>query len=196
MTDNVLYQITQAAYQTYRETLQDALDWARYRAYLHEGDVHVNSTDGQIDWTIARSDLSFRIVQGDAAETHAPTREEALAQARRLAEQVDGDTLVYDYNEKPLARFVQRGERLFEEFYPSDRIAISQEVCMGAPRIAGTRIQVWVILDLVADGWTPEDIIEDYEEDNITVLDVTACLDYASKVLRGLAFIMPPTFDI
>lgn len=192
MADNTLYQITQGAYQTYRETLEDALDWARYRAYQHGDDVRVTSTDGDIDWTIARSGLSFRIVWGDE-ETAFPTREAALAQARKIAEQVDGETLVYDYNEKLLARFAQRGGRLFEEFYPSERIAISQDICMGAPRIAGTRIQAWVILDLVADGWTPEEIVEDYEEDNITTLDVTACLSYASKVLRGLTSI---SFDI
>ena len=178
--------------QTYRETLEDALDWARYRAYEHGDDARITSTDGGVDWTIACSGLSFRVVWGDE-ETIAPTREEALAQGRRLAEQPDGETLVYDYNEKLLARFVQRGSRLFEEFYPSDRIAISRDICMGAPRIAGTHIQVWVILDLVADGWTPEEIVEDYEEDNITVLDVVACLEYASKVLRGLA---PIAFDI
>ncbi len=195
MSDNILYQITQGAYQTYRETLEDALDWARYRAYEHGDDVRITSTDGEIDWTIARSGLFFRVALGDD-ETAFPMREESLAQARKKAEQFEGESLVYNYNEKLLAKFVQRGEHLFEEFYPSDRIAISRDICMGAPRIAGTRIQVWVILDLVADGWTPEEIIEDYEEDNITALDVTACLDYASKVLRGLAFITPPAFDI
>jgi uncharacterized protein (DUF433 family) len=190
MADNLLYQITQGAYQTYRETLEDALDWARYRAYEHGDDVRLTSTDGEVDRTITRSGLSFRIVWGDE-ETVSPSREEALAVARRLAEQVDGESFVYDYNEKLLARFVQRGGRPFEEFYPCERIAISRDIAMGAARIAGTRIQVWVILDLVADGWSPEEIIEDYEEDNITILDVMACLDYASKVLRGLAFIAP-----
>jgi uncharacterized protein (DUF433 family) len=195
MTDTILYQITQGDYQTYREALEDALDWARYRAYEHGDNVRITSTNGEVDWVIAKSALSFCIMWGDE-ETVVPTREGALAQGRRLAEQVDGETLVYDYNEKLLARFVQHGSRLFEEFYPSERIAISQDICMGAPRIAGTHIQVWVILDLVADGWTPEEIIEDYEEDNITTLDVMACLDYASKVLRGLAFITPIPFEI
>lgn len=192
MADDILYQITQGAYQTYRETLEDALDWARYRAYEHGDDVHITSTDRDVDWTIARSGLSFRVMRSDQ-ETRIPTREEALAQARKDAQRLGGETLVFDYNEKLLAKFMRRGSDLFEEFYPSERIAISQDVCMGAPRIAGTRIQVWVILDLVADGWSPEEIIEDYEEDNITTLDVMACLDYASKVLRGLA---PITFDV
>lgn len=192
MTDNTLYQITQGAYQTYRETLEDALDWARYRAYEHDGDVHITSTDGEIDWTIARSELSFRVVWGDE-ESAASAREEAVALARKLAGQADEEITVYDYNEKLLARFVRNGSRLFEEFYPSERVAISQDICMGAPRIARTHIQVWVILDQLADGWTPEEIVEDYEEDNITVFDVMACVDYASKVVRGLA---ATTFDI
>lgn len=190
MADNILFQITQGDYQTYRETLEDALNWARYHVYERGADARITSSDGEINWVIARSMLSFRIVWGDE-ETTVPTREEALAEARRLTERVDGETLVFDYNERLLAKFARRESGLFEEFYPCERIVISRNICMGAPHIAGTHIQVWVILDLLADGWTPEEIIEDYEEDNITTLDVMACLDYASKVLRGLAFVAP-----
>jgi len=192
MAKNTLYQIVQGNYQTYRETLEDALDWARYRAYELGGDVHITSTDGEVDWTIVRSALSFRITWDDR-ETMISMREQALEEARKLARQNKEEVMVYDYNERRLAKLVQRGDELFEEFYPSDRITISRDICMGAPRIAGTRIPVWVILDLVADGWETEEIVEDYDDDNITTLDVVACLDYASKVLRGLA---SPTFDI
>jgi uncharacterized protein (DUF433 family) len=87
---------------------------------------------------------------------------------------------------------VQDRDKLFEEFYPSERIAISPDICIGQPRIANTHIQVWLILDMLADGWTAEEIIEDYEDENITIPDVMACLDYASKVLRGIAFSSPP----
>ncbi|MBN1313779.1 MAG: DUF433 domain-containing protein [Anaerolineae bacterium] len=183
----VLYQISQGTYQTYREHLEDALEWGRYRAYTHGKDVHITSTDGEIDRVISRSALSFRIVHGDE-ERMTSSREEVLKLGRELARQSLEEVLIYDYNDKLLARLAQEQDKLFEEFYPSERIAISADICMGQPRIANTHIQVWLILDMLADGWTAEEIIEDYEEDNITIPDVMSCLDYASKVLRGITF--------
>ncbi|MBN1430313.1 MAG: DUF433 domain-containing protein [Anaerolineae bacterium] len=189
-TDTTLYQITQGTYQTYREVLEDALEWGRYRAYTYEGDVHISGLDGGFDRVIARGELFFRIVYA-GEESLAPSQEEALVQSRERARQKSEDILIYDYNERLLAKLVWLDERLFEEFYPSDRIAISQDICMGQPCIANTHIQVWLILDQLADGWTAEEIVEDYEEDNITIPDVMACLDYASKVLRGITFTRP-----
>jgi uncharacterized protein (DUF433 family) len=186
MADDTLYQITQGTYQTYRETPEDALEWGRYRAYRHGDDVHVTSTDGEVDLVITRSGLFFRIVHG-SEETTTPSQEIALEQARALAGKIDEEIMIYDYNEKLLAKIRQE----HEEFYPSERIAVSHDICMGRPTIVGTGILVWVILDMLASGWTAEEIIEDYEEDNITVPDVMACMGYAAKVLRGLTFVTP-----
>ena len=121
----------------------------------------------------------------------ASSREDALVQGREKAKQASDEILIYDYNERLLAKLGHDLDEPFEEFYPSERIAISQAVCIGQPRIADTHIQVWLILDQLADGWTAEEIVEDYEEDNITISDVMACLDYASKVLRGITFSAP-----
>ena len=41
----------------------------------------------------------------------------------------------------------------------SDRIVVSREVMHGSPRIAGTRISVVQVLDLLAAGKTPSEIM-------------------------------------
>lgn len=63
----------------------------------------------------------------------------------------------------------------------SDRIVSSPNVLHGKPRIAGTRIMVSQILDLIESGKTVEEIIsEDYFPD-ITADDVHACIAYSKN---------------
>ncbi len=58
------------------------------------------------------------------------------------------------------------------------RIVVSRNICHGKPRIAGTRIMVYQILDLLAAGKTIAEITTDYFPD-ITAEDVLACIEYA-----------------
>ncbi|MDX2078874.1 MAG: DUF433 domain-containing protein [bacterium] len=65
----------------------------------------------------------------------------------------------------------------------ADRIVSTPNIVHGKPRIAGTRIMVYLILDRLARGKTIEEIIEkDYP--TITREDILACIAYASKVLQ------------
>ena len=66
----------------------------------------------------------------------------------------------------------------------TDRLVVSRDVCHGKPRIQGTRIMVYQILDLLAQGLTPEMITSDDYFPDLTVDDVLACLTYASQVVR------------
>jgi len=67
----------------------------------------------------------------------------------------------------------------------SDRIVVSRELMHGSPRIAGTRISVVQVLDLLAAGKTPSEIMSrDYFPDLIEA-DIRACIAYASQVIRG-----------
>ena len=43
-----------------------------------------------------------------------------------------------------------------------DRIQINPKICLGQPVIRGTRITVSVILKLLANGRSIEEVIEDY----------------------------------
>ncbi len=62
------------------------------------------------------------------------------------------------------------------------RIEVRPEVLLGKPVIAGTRIPVYLILNLLASGYDFARILEAYphlEED-----DIRAALDYAERRMR------------
>ena len=58
-----------------------------------------------------------------------------------------------------------------------DRIVIDPRVLVGKPIIRGTRIAVEFVVDLLARGWTVEQILNEY--DHLTMEDIQACLAYA-----------------
>jgi uncharacterized protein (DUF433 family) len=62
-----------------------------------------------------------------------------------------------------------------------ERIVVEPNILMGKPIISGTRLAVEFIIDLLAQGWSTEDIIENYL---ITIEDIRACLSYASDALK------------
>jgi uncharacterized protein (DUF433 family) len=67
----------------------------------------------------------------------------------------------------------------------TERIVVSRNFCHGKPRIAGTRIMVYLILDLLAAGKSINEITsQDYYPD-ITAEDVLACVAYASRVVQN-----------
>ncbi len=63
------------------------------------------------------------------------------------------------------------------------RIVANPEVLVGKPVIKGTRISVELVMDLLVAGYTPKQIVEQY--DHLTVEDVQACLAYAKEVIRS-----------
>lgn len=62
-----------------------------------------------------------------------------------------------------------------------DRIAVDQEQCGGRPCIRGMRVRVSDILDLLANGFSPEEIIE--EMPDLEPEDIYASLRFASRKL-------------
>jgi uncharacterized protein (DUF433 family) len=63
------------------------------------------------------------------------------------------------------------------------RISVDQRVLVGKPVVKGTRIAVEFVIDLMARGWTTEQILQEY--DHLTAEDIQACLSYASEVLKS-----------
>jgi uncharacterized protein (DUF433 family) len=63
-----------------------------------------------------------------------------------------------------------------------ERIVVDPNILVGKPTIRGTRLAVEFIIDLLAQGWNTEDIIENYQ---ITIDDVRACLSYAGEALKA-----------
>ncbi len=61
---------------------------------------------------------------------------------------------------------------------PFDRITVDPDIMGGKPCIRGMRFQVSLILNLVANGMTKEEIIEAYPY--IEPEDISQCLRYAA----------------
>jgi uncharacterized protein (DUF433 family) len=69
--------------------------------------------------------------------------------------------------------------------HPEDRISIDPAVCSGKPCIKGTRIMVRNILGMIAGGYRVERVLAEYP--SITREDVAAALEYAGRVVSGMA---------
>jgi uncharacterized protein (DUF433 family) len=63
-----------------------------------------------------------------------------------------------------------------------NRITIDPEQCGGRPCIRGMRIRVIDVLDLLGNGLTPQQVIEELPDLNPE--DIQACLKYASRKLN------------
>ena len=61
-----------------------------------------------------------------------------------------------------------------------EHIVSTSDVLRGKPRIKGTRIPVSLILDYLAAGKTPDDIIQEFSD--LSKEQIAACLDYAREL--------------
>ena len=62
------------------------------------------------------------------------------------------------------------------------RISIDPQVCFGKPCIRGHRIWVSLVLDFLASGSTPQEILEDYPQ--LEEADLLACIAYGAEMSR------------
>jgi uncharacterized protein (DUF433 family) len=63
------------------------------------------------------------------------------------------------------------------------RIQVSPEIHFGKPCVAGTRVTVQNVLELVREGIPFEVIIRDYYPD-LNVEDIRACIQFAIDVVQ------------
>ena len=68
------------------------------------------------------------------------------------------------------------------------RISVDANVCHGQPCIAGTRIMVYLILELLEAGVSSQQIIKDYYP-QLTGKDIEACLHYAVSLIRDTEYV-------
>jgi uncharacterized protein (DUF433 family) len=64
-----------------------------------------------------------------------------------------------------------------------ERITVNPDIFGGKPIIRGMRISVELILSLLAQGETPEAILDDYTD--LEADDIRACLAYAHAVIAN-----------
>jgi len=65
-----------------------------------------------------------------------------------------------------------------------ERIEINPHIHFGKPCVAGTRIPVQNVLELVREGIPFERIIQDYYPD-LHIEDIRACIQYAIEVMAA-----------
>jgi len=63
-------------------------------------------------------------------------------------------------------------------------IHVDPKIAFGKPVVAGTRIPVYMVLELLDAGFTPEQIIRDYYP-TLTVEAIRACFRYATEVVKN-----------
>jgi len=61
-----------------------------------------------------------------------------------------------------------------------ERIVADPNILGGVPRVRGTRIPITVILDGLAEGLTPDELIEHYPR--LTLEDIRAAREYAARM--------------
>jgi len=65
-----------------------------------------------------------------------------------------------------------------------DRIIVDPKIHFGKPTIAGTRITVQNVLELLNEGITFEQVIKDYYPD-LVLDDIRACMRYAIALVAA-----------
>jgi uncharacterized protein (DUF433 family) len=71
-----------------------------------------------------------------------------------------------------------------------ERIEINPGVLVGKPVIRGTRLAVEFIVELLANNWSQQQIIDNYT--GITHDDILACLQYATDMLKSERVYLTP----
>ena len=72
-----------------------------------------------------------------------------------------------------------------------ERIVTNPQICHGKACIRGTRIMVWVVLDNLASGLSPEEILKSYP--SLTRQDIDAAVGYAAELARESVIAIPST---
>ena len=67
----------------------------------------------------------------------------------------------------------------------AERIVVEPGKRGGRPVVRGLRIAVYDVLGWLADGMTPEEVLEDFPE--LEIEDIRACLAYAAERERRSA---------
>ncbi len=65
------------------------------------------------------------------------------------------------------------------------RVVSDPKVLGGEPRIRGTRVHVAVVLDSLAEGLTPAQIVDHFPP--LTEIDVRAAVAYAAELTRTVS---------
>jgi uncharacterized protein (DUF433 family) len=71
-----------------------------------------------------------------------------------------------------------------------ERIVTTPDTLFGKPRVAGTRIGVEFLLDLLASGWTEEQILAEYP--HLKPEDLQAVFAFVRDCMKDLSYLAQP----
>jgi len=71
--------------------------------------------------------------------------------------------------------------------YIHDRITVDPDLCGGKPTIRGHRLTVQTVLEFLAAGDSPEEVLESYPF--LEMADIQACLGFATENLARQSFV-------
>jgi uncharacterized protein (DUF433 family) len=66
-------------------------------------------------------------------------------------------------------------------------VVIAPGVCGGRPTFKGTRLEAQVVLDLLAAGWSTDDILNEYRRTGVTGEAIAEAVRLAGEALRSQA---------
>lgn len=72
------------------------------------------------------------------------------------------------------------------------RISVNPNICFGKPCIKGTRIWVSLVLDMLANGMTAEELLAEYPQ--LKQEDIFAAMAYGAEMSRDRYVDMPMEF--
>jgi len=67
---------------------------------------------------------------------------------------------------------------------------LDPNILVGKPIINGTRISIEFVVDLLARGWSQEQVLCEFN--HLTLEDLNVCLAYANDVLKAMREAGPP----
>jgi len=80
------------------------------------------------------------------------------------------------------------------EYYPIGQyIVAAPGVCRGRPTFKYTRLEVAVVLDLLAAGQTTEHIVREYAQSKLTPEAIAEAIRLAKEALVTVTSVMQPT---
>ena len=68
-----------------------------------------------------------------------------------------------------------------------DRISVNPQIMGGKPCVKGTRVAIYMVLELLENDLSFDDIIDNYYP-QLTKEDITACIEYARAIVEEVHF--------
>jgi uncharacterized protein (DUF433 family) len=84
-----------------------------------------------------------------------------------------------------------KGGELMENY--REKIEINPKILLGKPVFKGTRIPIYVILDMLAEGMSVQEILKSYPD--LKEEDIKAAIQFASDTAKHIAEIELETAD-